>query len=361
MRRARARTGARAPGSRSCRSSRRSTTCGRRRAIVEELLADRRFARAGRAARPPARGDGRLLGLGQGRRLPDRAVGDLPRAGGARRRLRRGARLELTIFHGRGGSAGPRRRADPRGDPRPAAGPPARPAQADRAGRDDLLQVRAAGARVPQPRGGARGDAARRVPASDAATPPGGARETLAELSDRAHAAYRALVWEDDALPALLPRVHAGRRARAARDRLAPGAPARAARTTSRSLRAIPWVFAWTQNRCLLPAWYGCGTALAARATCAELRRLYRAWPFFRSLVENLEMTLAKSSLEIAARLPRARPGRRRAEADLRRDRRPSTSARSRRCWRSSRRRRCSTATRSSSARSRCATRTSTR
>ena len=66
------------------------------------------------------------------------------------------------------------------------------------------------------------------------------------------------------------------------------------------SLRAIPWVFAWTQNRCLLPAWFGCGTAFAA-ADVAELRRLYRGWPFFRSLVENLEMTLAKSSLEIAA------------------------------------------------------------
>ena len=65
------------------------------------------------------------------------------------------------------------------------------------------------------------------------------------------------------------------------------------------SLRAIPWVFAWTQNRCLLPAWYGCGSAFSA-ADVTELRRLYRDWAFFRSLVENLEMTLAKSSLEIA-------------------------------------------------------------
>jgi phosphoenolpyruvate carboxylase len=58
-------------------------------------------------------------------------------------------------------------------------------------------------------------------------------------------------------------------------------------------------VFAWTQNRCLLPAWYGCGSAFAS-ADRGELRHLYGAWPFFRSLVENLEMTLAKSSLEIA-------------------------------------------------------------
>ncbi|TMM09757.1 MAG: phosphoenolpyruvate carboxylase [Actinobacteria bacterium] len=65
-------------------------------------------------------------------------------------------------------------------------------------------------------------------------------------------------------------------------------------------MRAIPWVFAWTQNRCLLPAWYGCGSAFAS-ADLAELRGLYREWPFFRTLVQNLEMTLAKSSMEIAA------------------------------------------------------------
>jgi phosphoenolpyruvate carboxylase len=66
------------------------------------------------------------------------------------------------------------------------------------------------------------------------------------------------------------------------------------------SLRAIPWVFAWTQNRCLLPSWYGCGSAFAA-ADVDALRALYREWPFFRTLVQNLEMTLAKSSIEIAA------------------------------------------------------------
>ena len=65
------------------------------------------------------------------------------------------------------------------------------------------------------------------------------------------------------------------------------------------SLRAIPWVFAWTQNRCLLPSWYGCGTAFS-EADSADLRGLYRDWPFFRTLVQNLEMTLAKASIEIS-------------------------------------------------------------
>ena len=67
------------------------------------------------------------------------------------------------------------------------------------------------------------------------------------------------------------------------------------------ALRAIPWVFAWTQTRCIAPAWRGAGAGLAARPV-AELRSLYRDWPFFRALVENLEMSLAKSSMEIAER-----------------------------------------------------------
>jgi phosphoenolpyruvate carboxylase len=65
------------------------------------------------------------------------------------------------------------------------------------------------------------------------------------------------------------------------------------------SLRAIPWVFAWTQNRVLLPAWFGCGTALSS-LPFDEVRRLYEELPFFRTVVDNLEMTLAKSSLEVA-------------------------------------------------------------
>jgi len=65
------------------------------------------------------------------------------------------------------------------------------------------------------------------------------------------------------------------------------------------SLRAIPWVFAWTQNRCVLSSWYGCGTAFCD-SDVDELRALYRDWPFFRTLVQNLEMTLAKASVEIA-------------------------------------------------------------
>jgi phosphoenolpyruvate carboxylase len=72
-------------------------------------------------------------------------------------------------------------------------------------------------------------------------------------------------------------------------------------------LRAIPWVFSWSQSRVMLPGWYGFGAAVAqARQDRADglerLRRLHAASPFFRSTVANLEMVLAKSSLAVARR-----------------------------------------------------------
>ncbi|MDF2837743.1 MAG: Phosphoenolpyruvate carboxylase, partial [Paenibacillus sp.] len=70
-------------------------------------------------------------------------------------------------------------------------------------------------------------------------------------------------------------------------------------------LRAIPWVFAWTQSRYLLPAWYAAGTALQAYAggdkeKLATLGTMYEQFPFFRSLIDNLQMALAKADLLIA-------------------------------------------------------------
>ncbi|HEX5780605.1 MAG TPA: phosphoenolpyruvate carboxylase, partial [Solirubrobacteraceae bacterium] len=66
------------------------------------------------------------------------------------------------------------------------------------------------------------------------------------------------------------------------------------------SLRAIPWVFAWTQNRVLLPSWYGAGTALA-EADLAVLREMREEWPFFSSLINTIEMALFKTDLGVAA------------------------------------------------------------
>ncbi len=71
------------------------------------------------------------------------------------------------------------------------------------------------------------------------------------------------------------------------------------------SLRAIPWVFAWTQVRLILPAWLGVGEALGAALDAGSgeaLRALYRDWPFFRTTLELVEMVLAKADAATFAR-----------------------------------------------------------
>jgi phosphoenolpyruvate carboxylase len=72
------------------------------------------------------------------------------------------------------------------------------------------------------------------------------------------------------------------------------------------ALRAIPWVFAWTQNRCNIPGWYGLGSGLAAVAGGGDglerLRRMFSEWPFFTCFVENAELSLSKADLRIGLR-----------------------------------------------------------
>ena len=84
-----------------------------------------------------------------------------------------------------------------------------------------------------------------------------------------------------------------------------------ASRTSSHrieDLRAIPWVFSWAQCRVMLPGWYGFGSAVAAfearrgAAGGELLARMGREWPFFRALLSNLDMLLAKADLSVAAR-----------------------------------------------------------
>jgi len=209
--------------------------------------------------------------------------------------------IELTVFHGRGGSAG-------RGGGPTYAAILAQPPHAV----DGRLKVTEQGETIAF-KYGLPGLARRNLEAAVAATllttvpdrvaqAPDGARETMEAVSDAAGALYRSVVWDDPELPRFL-------RAFTPLDELAlleigsrPAArPEAAGAGDLEALRAIPWVFAWTQTRCIVPAWLGAGTGLAV-VPAAELRTLFREWPFFRALVENLEMSLAKSSMGIAER-----------------------------------------------------------
>lgn len=128
----------------------------------------------------------------------------------------------------------------------------------------------------------------------------------LEEMADVSYRQYRALVYEtpgfhtyfQQATPIdVIQRIQMG-----SRPTFRSGAP------TLEELRAIPWVFSWTQARHLLSAWYGVGTGLAAFKTrhgeAGEilLKDMYARWPFFRGLLENAELSLAKADLEIARR-----------------------------------------------------------
>lgn len=70
-------------------------------------------------------------------------------------------------------------------------------------------------------------------------------------------------------------------------------------------LRAIPWVFSWSQSRIMFPGWYGVGSAFknfidAEEGNLAKLQHMYEKWPFFHSLLSNVDMVLSKSNMNIA-------------------------------------------------------------
>jgi phosphoenolpyruvate carboxylase len=85
------------------------------------------------------------------------------------------------------------------------------------------------------------------------------------------------------------------------RMRIASRPPRRADGDSLEDLRAIPWVFAWSQMRLNLPGWYGLGSGLAA-VRLEDLRRAYASWPLFNVLLDNAEMSLAKTDRRIATR-----------------------------------------------------------
>jgi phosphoenolpyruvate carboxylase len=123
----------------------------------------------------------------------------------------------------------------------------------------------------------------------------------LERMADAAKVAYRSLVESEGFVEFFTRATPIGEI-----ERLPLGSrPAR--RIQSRdltSLRAIPWVFAWTQSRINLPGWYGLGTGLAAVTEgpggVERLRAMYAEWPFFRSLLESAELSLVKADMDVA-------------------------------------------------------------
>jgi len=146
----------------------------------------------------------------------------------------------------------------------------------------------------------------------------------LEEIAGHAQRAYRTLVYENDGFAAFF--FSATPIAEIMELNIGSRPSARRATGRIEDLRAIPWVFSWAQCRILLPGWYGFGSGIeafvAAGATVAGrrarqqlLRTMLTRWPFFRDLVSNMEMVLAKADFGVAARYAALASDRRRGQA----------------------------------------------
>ncbi|RYE02479.1 MAG: phosphoenolpyruvate carboxylase, partial [Sphingomonadales bacterium] len=118
------------------------------------------------------------------------------------------------------------------------------------------------------------------------------------QLSDSAFRAYRGLVYETEGFRTFFRQ--ATPIAEIAGLKIGSRPASRKKSDAIEDLRAIPWVFSWAQARIMLPGWYGVGAAFDAFEDKGLLREMASAWPLFASTLDNMEMVLAKSDMEIA-------------------------------------------------------------
>jgi len=126
-------------------------------------------------------------------------------------------------------------------------------------------------------------------------------REIMQCLSETSCAKYRQIVYED---PEFIEYFRSGTPDFELKALNLGSRPSKRKQGGIESLRAIPWMFAWTQTRLQLPVWLGVGAALKeqiAEGKLEQLQLMYATWPFFRSTIELLEMVLSKTSKSIAA------------------------------------------------------------
>ena len=128
--------------------------------------------------------------------------------------------------------------------------------------------------------------------------------DTMEGISVRSRQVYRQLIYEQ---PNLVEFFHQVTPIEEISQLQISSRPARrAGKRDLASLRAIPWVFSWTQSRFLLPSWYGIGAALEEflqqnpEGHLSLLQYFYSKWPFFKTAISRVEMTLAKTDLQIA-------------------------------------------------------------
>jgi phosphoenolpyruvate carboxylase len=213
--------------------------------------------------------------------------------------------VTLRLFHGRGGTVG-------RGGGPTYEAVLAQPAGAVQAGIRVTEQGEVIAGKYSRPDIGRQNLEVLAAAALDAALtradrqPPAKFFAAMEELSAHAYRAYRALVYEtqgfdryfqESTVIGEISKLHIGSRP--------------AARKTSgriEDLRAIPWVFSWAQCRLMVPAWYGFGSAVEGWLKTNSdlglpfLQDMARSWPFFKTLLANMEMVFAKSDIAIASR-----------------------------------------------------------